>query len=160
MKADESQTEKTYGDYGNRKRALIAPNFTLSNLAEIKSAYGEPPWEHLLVKTDLMWVAIHCMSPDMRTHLEYHDNSDECWAVLEGEIQWEIEGEGTIRAKPGDFVFVEHGHAHRMTTVSDVPSIRLAFVLPNPDPFAADPSRLGSSTQQQSEDDRLEGREE
>jgi mannose-6-phosphate isomerase-like protein (cupin superfamily) len=147
MEADQSLTGKAYGDYQNRKRGLMPPNFVLSNLAEIKNGYGEPPWEHLLVKTDLMWVALHCMPPDMRTRVEYHDNTDECWAVLEGEIQWEIEGVGKIRAKPGDFVFVEHGHAHRMTTVSDTPSIRLAFVLPNPDPFAADPSRLQSSKQ-------------
>ena len=145
MNTDESLTKKTHGGYDDRKRGLMASNFPLGNLAEIKRAYGEPPWEHLLVKTDLMWVALHCMPPGMQTRAEYHENTDECWAVLEGEIEWEIEDVGRIRAKPGDFVFVEHGQAHRMTTVSDTPSIRLAFVLPNPDPFEADHSRLWSS---------------
>jgi quercetin dioxygenase-like cupin family protein len=78
----------------------------------------------------------------MQTQAEYHENTDECWTVLEGKIQWEIEGVGVVEGRPGDFIFVGRGHAHRMTTVSDTPSIRLAFVLPNPDPLAASLDRL------------------
>ena len=149
MKADDNNPQEGVGGYEDRKMGLVPSNFNFINLEEIKSTYGEPPWEHPLVRTDLIWASLHCMPPGMKTRVEYHDNSDECWAVLEGEIQWEIEGIGTLRAKPGDFVFCEHGRAHRMQTVGDRQSIRLAFVLPHPDPFAADPSRLRSSKQQQ-----------
>ena len=142
MKADNEGAAKGFGGYENRKMGLVPSNLNFSNLEEIKGAYGEPPWEHALMRTDLMWVSLHCMPPGMSTRVEYHDNSDECWTVLEGETQWEIEGVGTVRAKPGDFVVCEHGRAHRMTVLGDRPSIRLAFVLPDPDPFAADPARL------------------
>ena len=140
---------KGQAGYDGRKMGLMPTNLNFVNLQEIKEAYGEPPWEHPLMRTDGMWVSVHCMPPGMRTRVEYHDNSDECWTVLEGETQWEIEGVGTIRVKPGDFVLCEHGRAHRMTVLGDVPSIRLAFVLPYPDPFAADPARLDISKKEQ-----------
>ena len=153
MKADDNNPQEGVGGYEDRKMGLVPSNFNFINLEEIKSTYGEPPWEHPLVRTDLIWASLHCMPPGMKTRVEYHDNSDECWAVLEGEIQWEIEGIGTFRAKPGDFVLCEHGRAHRMQTVGDQQSIRLAFVLPHPDPFAADASRLQSSKKQQPNDE-------
>ncbi len=148
MKVSDKNTRNTIGGYENRTMGLMSSNLNFVNLEKIRHTYGEPPWEHQLIKTDLIWVSIHCMPPGMQTRVEYHDNTDESWTVLEGEIQWEIEGFGTVRAKPGDFVFVEHGHAHRMQTVSDEASIRLAFVLPYPDPFAADPTRLLGLKQQ------------
>ena len=138
--------------YEDRKMGLLASNLNFVNLEEIKEAYGDPPWEHPLMRTEGMWVSLHCMPPGMRTRVEYHDNSDECWTVLEGETQWEIEGVGTLVAKPGDFVICEHGRAHRMTVLGDLPSIRLAFVLPYPDPFAADPGRLEAPREQQQDD--------
>ena len=158
MKADDNNAGKGSAGYEDRKMGLLPSNLNLTNLEEIKKAYGEPPWEHPLVRTDLIWISLHCMPPGMRTRVEYHDNTDESWAVLEGEIQWEIEGIGAIRAKPGDFVLCERGHAHRMQTVSDKPSIRLAFVLPYPDPHEADPGRLQVSRNHQSEDEPIDER--
>ena len=142
MKPNGDNCKSGSGGYENRKMGLMSSNLSFTTIEEIKKAYGEPPWEHPLIRTELMWASVHCMPPGMQTRIEYHDNTDECWEVMEGEIQWEIEGVGTIRAKPGDLVFCERGRAHRIQTVSDIPSIRLAFVLPYPDPFAGEPGRL------------------
>ncbi len=132
----------------NRKVGLLPHNLNHSTLQQIKQAYGEPPWEHPLVRTELIWASLHCMSPGMQTPAEYHTNTDECWMVVEGEIEWEIEGFGKVVAKPGEFVFCEHGHAHRMRTVGDRPSIRLAFVVPWPDQIKPDPDRLESTREE------------
>ena len=153
MMAHNNEAGKGSVGYEDRRIGLVPSNFNFINLEEIKKVYGDPPWEHPLVRTALMWVSLHCMPPGMRTRVEYHDNSDECWTVLEGETQWEIEGAGTFRAKPGDFVLCEHGRAHRMTVLGDRPSIRLAFVLPYPDPFAADPARLQVPKNQRPDDE-------
>ena len=143
MKTNNENIKKNSGSYENRKLGgFVDSNLDLVNLEEIKKAYGEAPWEHPLVRTDLIWVSIHCMPPGMQTRAEYHDNTDECWKVLEGEIEWEIEGLGKILTKPDDFVLCKQGHAHRIKTVSDKNSIRLAFILPFPDQSSADISRL------------------
>ena len=142
MKSDDKNPQQAIAGFADRKVGLMPSNPGFVNLEEIKKGYGEPPWEHPWVRTDKIWASLLCMPPGMQTRVEYHNDTDECWTVLEGEIQWEIEGVGTIRAKPGDFVYCERGRAHRMQTVGDKPSIRLAFILPDPDQNTADPSRL------------------
>ena len=150
---DEIYADKRFKVWQNRRVGLMPFNLNFSNLEEIKKAYGEPPWEHPLVRTDLIWVTLMCMPPGIEKPAEYHENTDECWTVMEGEMEWEIEGFGTVRAKPGDFIFCEHGRAHRMRTVGDKPSIRLAFVLPWPDQLKPDPRRMPSTRKEQLEGD-------
>ena len=149
MKSDDKNPQQAIAGFDDRKVGLMPSNPDFVNLKQIKKGYGESPWEHPWVRTDKIWASVLCMPPGMQTRVEYHNDTDECWMVLEGEIQWEIEGVGTIRAKPGDFVYCERGRAHRTQTVGDKPSIRLAFILPDPDQNVADPSRLQSVDKQQ-----------
>ena len=54
MNADESLTRKTHGGYDDRKRGLDGLKLpTWATWQRLERAYGEPLWEHLLVKTDL-----------------------------------------------------------------------------------------------------------
>jgi mannose-6-phosphate isomerase-like protein (cupin superfamily) len=56
--------------------------------------------------------------------------TDEWWVVLEGEIEWEIEGAPVVHARAGDLVFAPARHYHHIHPIGDRPSIRLAITPP------------------------------
>jgi mannose-6-phosphate isomerase-like protein (cupin superfamily) len=43
----------------------------------------------------------------------FHVDYGESWFIMEGQIDYLIEGEKLLTAYPGDFVYVPHGHWHR-----------------------------------------------
>lgn len=81
-----------------------------ARIEEIKRAKGAPPGH----------------PTDRHYHL-----TDEWWIVLEGEIDWEIEGQAPpVRARAGDFVFAPARHYHHIRPAGSIPSIRLAITPP------------------------------
>jgi hypothetical protein len=75
------------------------------SLAEIKVQKGAPPWSHAVVLADHIAGNVICQDAGHINDNHCH-NYDEWWVVLEGEIDWVIEGRGEpVRAKAGDFVF-------------------------------------------------------
>jgi len=58
-------------------------------------------------------------------------NYDEWWIVLEGEIDWVIEGrDEPVQARAGDFVYVAAQTFHHIFPKGDGPSARLGVALP------------------------------
>ena len=72
---------------------------------------------------------IHSM-PGVSNNPHWHPDFDEWWVVLKGELEWEVGKREPFRAGPGDVVFVERGYRHKITTVSDESSVRLAVTTP------------------------------
>lgn len=106
-------------------------NIPLSRLEEIKAKQGPPPWSVRVVYSDHMSGVLICQNPGEGNRWHYHENEDECWVVLEGEIQWEIEGVGPVRARKDDIVFVPRRKKHLITCVGSCPSIRFAIGKPD-----------------------------
>ena len=63
--------------------------------------------------------------PGEGNRLHYHPDWNEWWYIVEGEWDWEIEGE-IFRVKKGDVVFIEKNKLHRITAVGNKPAVRLA----------------------------------
>jgi quercetin dioxygenase-like cupin family protein len=63
--------------------------------------------------------------PGEGNRLHYHPDWNEWWYIIEGQWQWEIEGEKII-VKKGDVVFIPKGRKHRIEAIGDTPAIRLA----------------------------------
>ncbi len=62
----------------------------------------------------------------------YHPDTDEWWVVITGEIEFEIGNEKEIiRGEPGDVIFCKKGIPHKITVMSDEPSIRLSVAVDN-----------------------------
>ena len=62
----------------------------------------------------------------------FHNGNDEFWFILEGKIDYQIEGVGVITADPGDIVFVPPGRWHRASWHDGSMDTRLSFnVRPN-----------------------------
>ena len=64
-----------------------------------------------------------------RTH--FHKNDDEWWVVLNGRIKWWIEGEEIIYAEIGDVIFAPREKQHKIKTIGDGNSLRLAISPPD-----------------------------
>ena len=100
------------------------------SLAKIKEEMGPPNWSHSVVLAD--HVAGVVIYQDAGTVNDNHcHNYDEWWVVLEGEIDWVIEGrDEPVQAKVGDFVYVPALTFHHIFPKGDGPSVRLGIALP------------------------------
>jgi quercetin dioxygenase-like cupin family protein len=100
------------------------------DLEEVKHRQGPPPWGVQVVLTDHVVGTLICQSPGHPNDRHYHIK-DEWWVVLEGEIEWEVEGAAErVHARPGTFVFVPRNRFHHIHVVGDRPAIRLAVSFP------------------------------
>jgi quercetin dioxygenase-like cupin family protein len=111
-------------------RGLMGPGLLHARIDEIKQRKGAPPWSEKIVMNDDIVGTIICQPPGHPTDRHFH-LTDEWWFVVEGEIEWEIEGRAEpIRARAGDFVFAPANHFHHIRPAGSTPSIRLAITPP------------------------------
>jgi mannose-6-phosphate isomerase-like protein (cupin superfamily) len=100
------------------------------SLQEIKAAKGPPNWSHAVALADhVVGVVIY---QESGTENDNHCHAyDEWWIVMEGEIDWVIEGrDDPVQAKAGDFVFVPARTFHKIFPKGDGPSVRVGVALP------------------------------
>jgi quercetin dioxygenase-like cupin family protein len=98
-----------------------------ARIEDIKRTKGVSPWVEKLVMNDQMAGTLICQPPGHPTDRHYH-LTDEWWVVLEGEIDWEIEGHPEpVRARAGDIVFAPANHFHHIRPIGTGPTIRLAI---------------------------------
>jgi mannose-6-phosphate isomerase-like protein (cupin superfamily) len=101
-----------------------------ARIEEIKRAKGAPPWTEKIVVNDHVVGTLICQPPGHPTDNHYH-LTDEWWVVLEGEIDWHIEGQAEpVRARAGDLVFAPARHFHHIRPTGTVPTVRLAITPP------------------------------
>jgi mannose-6-phosphate isomerase-like protein (cupin superfamily) len=100
-----------------------------ARIEDIKRSKGAPPWSEKLVVNDQIVGTLICQPAGHKTDTHYH-LVDEWWVVLEGEIDWEIEGAEVVRARAGDVVYAPALHYHHIKPMGSGPSIRLAITPP------------------------------
>ena len=69
------------------------------------------------------------VSPNNALPLHIHSREDECFFVLEGEIDFQV-GDERITARPGTFIQGPRGIAHSFKNNTQLPARMLAFVTP------------------------------
>ena len=100
------------------------------SLEEIKAQKGAAPWVHTVVLADHLAANLIYQNAGQENDNHCH-NYDEWWIVLEGEIDWVIEGrDEPVQAKTGDFVYVPAQTFHHIFPKGDKPSVRLGIALP------------------------------
>ena len=82
-------------------------------------------WCHRLVNTENNSATLLAQMPGEGNRMHYHPNWNEWWYIVDGEWEWEIEGE-VKRVKKDDVVFIEKNRLHKITSVGNKPAIRLA----------------------------------
>jgi mannose-6-phosphate isomerase-like protein (cupin superfamily) len=117
------------------------------SLEEIKKEMGPPPWSYPVVRTDhVAGIAIYQNSGQINDR-HCHDY-DEWWVVLEGEIDWVIEGreDRPVHAKAGDFIYVPAQTFHQIFPTGGKPSVRLGIALPGKGHLHERPARKAKIT--------------
>ena len=101
------------------------------SLDEIKRLKGPPSWSHRVTLSDHVTGVVIYQAAGTQNDRHCH-TYDEWWVVLEGQIDWVIEGrEGDpVHAKPGDFIFVPARTFHQIYPKGDGPSVRVGVALP------------------------------
>jgi quercetin dioxygenase-like cupin family protein len=110
-------------------KSLLGPTTLHARIDDLKRTKGAPPWAEKLVVNDQIVGTLICQPSGHETDRHYH-LVDEWWYVVEGEIDWEIEGQPVIRARAGDFVYAPAMHYHHIRPTGGKPSIRLAITPP------------------------------
>ena len=82
-------------------------------------------WSKRVVNTDSNSATLILQQPGEGNRDHYHPDWNEWWYIVDGQWEWNIEGETFIVAKD-DIVFIPKGKVHHITAVGDKPAIRLA----------------------------------
>lgn len=133
------QEPRYYGEGGHREADV--PSILLKDGVEINDLFdcnreivsldniikekGQGSWSKRLVNTENNSATLISQNPGEGNRRHYHDTWNEWWYIVDGQWEWEIEGEKKIVNK-GDVVFIEKGRWHKITAVGDGPAIRLA----------------------------------
>ncbi len=87
-------------------------------------------WAVRVVYNELFGGVIIKQNPGEGNRRHYHPDADECWVVLEGSYEWEIDGATNIVSQ-GDIVLVKANTWHKITVVGKSPAARLAITRPD-----------------------------
>lgn len=101
-------------------------NLPLVNLADIIAQQDNSrSWCRRIINTENNSATLISQMPGEGNRLHYHPNWNEWWYIVDGEWEWEIEGE-RYTVKKGDVVFIEKNKLHRITAIGNKPAVRLA----------------------------------
>jgi quercetin dioxygenase-like cupin family protein len=91
----------------------------------IKEYPNNSSWSHTLIDTDSNSATLICQLPGEGNRMHYHPNWNEWWYIIDGEWEWDIEGEKKV-VKKGDLVFMKKNRKHKITAIGNKPAIRIA----------------------------------
>lgn len=111
---------------GVSKSEFSMANQEVTHVPDLIEKYGtDSSWSHTLVDTESNSATLICQLPGEGNRRHYHHDWNEWWYIIQGEWEWEIEGEKkTIRQ--GDVVFMKKNRVHKITAAGDKAAIRLA----------------------------------
>ncbi len=83
-------------------------------------------WSKRIIDTESNSMTIISQLPGEGNRRHYHPDWNEWWYILDGEWEWEIEGEKRI-VKKGDIVFMLKNRVHKIKAAGNKPAIRMAI---------------------------------
>ncbi len=96
-------------------------------LADLKAKYkGQPTWRELLVNDGRLTAEYFSAAPGTRVSRRFHPDTREWFAVVEGEVRVEIEGQEPFTATRGSLVNIPRQTIYSLETVGATPSLRFA----------------------------------
>lgn len=114
-----------------KRDGVVKNNFENENLPLVEVSEiiqqqdNTKSWSRRIINTENNSATLISQLPGEGNRLHYHPNWNEWWYIVDGEWDWEIEG-NIFRVKKGDVVFIEKNKFHRITAAGNKPAIRLA----------------------------------
>ena len=91
----------------------------------LESMPKDVSWSKRVIDTDSNSMTIICQMPGEGNRRHHHPDWNEWWYIVEGEWEWEIEGEHKKIVK-GDIVFMKKNRKHKITASGSRRAIRMA----------------------------------
>ena len=102
-----------------------SPMRPFTRLADVKAQHrGEKEWSELVVKDEHLWSRYIQSAPGSKVSPRFHPDTREWWAILEGQIRFNIEGQEPFVARRRSMVQVPPQTIYSMETIGGVPAIR------------------------------------
>ena len=126
MFSDADRRRILAGD-GVEKNVFDQSNLGVCHLWDVIAKYpANVSWSHTLIDSPSNCVTLIAQMPGQGNRKHFHPEWDEWWFIVKGSWEWWIEGE--VKAvTAGDIVFIERNKAHKITSVGDEQSIRMAI---------------------------------
>ncbi len=105
---------------------LFDVNKEVVNINDILSSVDKDiSWSKRVIDTESNSMTILSQLPGEGNRMHYHPDWNEWWYILEGQWEWQIEGEKRI-IKEGDIVFMRKNRIHKITAVGNQRAVRMA----------------------------------
>ena len=96
-------------------------------LADLKAKHrGQPTWHELLVNDGRLTAEYFSAAPGTRVSRRFHPDTREWFAVVEGDVRVEIEGQEPFTATRGSLVNIPRQTIYSLETIGTAPSLRFA----------------------------------
>lgn len=111
---------------GVKNNDLFDANKEVINLNAILEKMPEDEsWSKRVIDTESNSMTLIAQMPGEGNRRHYHPDWNEWWYIVDGEWEWEIEGEIRKIVK-GDIVFMKKNRVHKITAAGSRPAIRMA----------------------------------
>lgn len=103
----------------------VPPQRPWVKLTDLKAAHrGEVAWRERLVDDGRLMAEYVQAAPGTKVSARFHPDTREWFAVVEGEVRVEIEGQAAFVARRGSLVNIPRQTVFALETVGSVPSLR------------------------------------
>lgn len=106
------------------------PNMLHTRISEIVARRGAPPWAERIIQDERNMVSLIATAPGSGNRPHWHQDFDEWWVIMSGQLEWELTGGTIVRAQKDDIVWVPRGTVHHIRAVGDELTLRLAVAMP------------------------------
>ena len=98
-----------------------------TKLADLKAKHkGETAWRELLVDDGRLTAEYFSAAPGTKVSPRFHPDTREWFAVVEGEVRVDIEGQPPFTATRGSLVNIPRQTIYSLETIGSTPSLRFA----------------------------------
>ena len=101
------------------------PHKPVTRLADLKKQHaGEAEWRQVIVDDDHLHGEYIQSAPGSKVPRRFHPDTREFWAVVDGQLRFEIEGQQAIVATKGSLVQVPMQTIYSIETIGETPALR------------------------------------
>jgi quercetin dioxygenase-like cupin family protein len=103
----------------------VPPHKPVTRLADLKKQHAaETEWRQVIVDDDHLHGAYIQTAPGSKVPRRFHPDTREFWAVVAGQLRFDIEGQPPIVATKGSLVQVPMQTLYSIETIGDKPALR------------------------------------
>lgn len=105
---------------------LYDVNHESINIEQIYQEMGKgKSWSRRVIDTENNSMTVISQLPGEGNRMHHHPDWNEWWYILDGEWEWNIEGQ-IKKISKGDIVFMQKGREHKITAIGNQAAVRMA----------------------------------